>query len=668
MTRKKLITTLLIALFAISSVFAQESCNKMKTFTHKDGQAQAFGRDFYYKKCMCLREGTTKQGEKEVIAFMKYDRDNYVQFGGKASDLGSIPTSCKMKTNGSGSGSSSGSSNKQVYSDPNQVIKSTATDLFNELAKETDNEQIKQIAKNYNNVKEWSDAFKKMDPDNAEAFSKIEDISMVISTITPFIFKTKESEAEKLAKLTGRRSSLAEADSRTKKFEKDVIREVLNLKKQLIISATKEDKEYFNKLYRAYLVLLNTPISMYMPDELFYQFYADMNIYQDWRINLKENPYNNKVEQELSKYYFNTTIGNIYYGTNEYSAKKLLDLLMYHFSQEEVDNNEIMSLLLDYRLFEKNKMFDYQPFLFALNRSYAIHDTVFFNSIWNVIEYSYKKEKNTVDDILVNTDVKQEKVGAVPLVRTYNKINNSQDATKQKKYLKSINYGVKKAYGNVGPSMTTNSYKGIIKSLNFAILKKRRDFLIGEPIDNKYDYDNIFFTYTALPYSKQNMRFYPQDNISQAYFYQLVMEDIYNNFEYAIKNNDVTTYSKEYKEFAKSSTQYSKLTSASHDRNKSNYFRPTYHQETTVDYISSQSYLNNARAIVRYHYRTDVAYNNPAFQQDFKLVLSRLIWYDAMLPYMKTGSEVKVNDFKNKYKDNAFVQLEWLIAFGKVMK
>ena len=118
----------------------------------------------------------------------------YYSLAGKLPQM--TKAKCKEMAKG-GDNASTNSSNATKYSDPNAELKSTTLDFMNELAAQSKNERIQLINKNLNEVDEWIDVFKTIDPANSEGFDKIENIAMGIGIIHGLFKKKIEQTTEK---------------------------------------------------------------------------------------------------------------------------------------------------------------------------------------------------------------------------------------------------------------------------------------------------------------------------------------------------------------------------------------------------------------------------------------------------------------------------------------
>lgn len=98
------------------------------------------------------------------------------------------------------------------YVDPNAQIKSATIDLMNQWAQNSDDERVKQISENLNNVQESIDMFQRIDPENAEAFDQIESFAMGIGIIAGMFKKEADDNPGKQYWINGKLVELTDQE------------------------------------------------------------------------------------------------------------------------------------------------------------------------------------------------------------------------------------------------------------------------------------------------------------------------------------------------------------------------------------------------------------------------------------------------------------------------
>lgn len=636
---------------------AQQYMDKAKNAPTKESDNCAQGyyqyANYYANMCFCEQQMSDADYNKLVEtlnASVTIINNQYSSCGGKLTKM--TLAKCKAMTkmtdasaNGAGAKGSAGSG----YSDPNAAFKKLGVDLMDQWAENTDNPEVKKIAQNYHGVRDAAQQFRQASPEYAEQIDKLEDWGMVIATITPFLFKDAQSHEDKMAQIRSERQDYKGADERMKQFEKKIIKDALILKEELLKIYQTGDTEKFNAYFEAYTAFLNTPISMYDLNGLMVQFYSDLDISRDWQTNMQNNPMNQNLETQLIKHRFNATIGDIYYGSSKVTPKEVLDDLFLLTSSAEVDNEKILKSLKRLNLYKGTVFFDYQPFYFALNYAHNKGNTELFEGVWKIVDDAYRASDNSMY-ALNNPHQKAKKVFpllyVMPITAVPAIIINKKN--KQKALV--------------------DNYSKIVATLNYSVIKNRYDLLKNNKIDSEFNYQSIFIKFSGYKYSAKTFNCEQLTLQNQAYALQLVSENIYSEFENAIATNNGSSFLSFMKDGMNTYNAYSERTSASNDRTKLNYFRPTFHDETTVDYFSTFDYLKHARPLVSYR-ATDAfyVYANPAFFQDAKLIDVRAMYYNAWAGFYRTGSKADVDAFPSKYSKNPYAQLEWLIAFGKTM-
>lgn len=548
-----------------------------------------------------------------------------------------------------------GESNEAFF-DPAEVIKSDVTDLFTQLASETGNERLGKVAENCQNVRGFAMAFKAANPDYIEQIGKIENYSMLVGILAPFIFDQSNKPDE--AQL--RQNDLAnirEHDARIKSFEKTILVDLLTVKEQLMKFYAKGEYDKFTKYYKGYITLLNTPVAMYNPDGLVFNFYSDLDRNNSWDVNKRNNPMSPELEKKFNAYNLNTTLGEIYYGTGkEVSAKKVLDALFLMSVNPKTKDQDILKLLDKYPLYDNGwDMFDFQPYLFAMNYAHNNNREDLFNRIWENIDASYNAIKNPIHEIQVS-----EKVG------------------EQRKHLKSIGYtvlGAKAGYQVTGAK--EDALTGIMNSMSYSVLKRRYDLIKEKELDTKFGYNNIIFSYSAIDLSKGTLSYLDYLGLSKfdkAYLLRMMMENIFGVQAEGIRTDDKKLFLSVMRKGMKISNTYNKLTDGKNAKEKNNYFSPTYHNEVNVIFFSIYDYVVHAKGYATLSnaigdlFMFDNEYLNPSFYQDANLMAARINWYNAWAHYYRKGDRSQINSYITTYGNNPYAILEWLISYGIPVK
>ena len=603
--------------------------------------------------------------------------------------------------------SSPASPKRKSYQDPNEIYKATASEIFDMLAEESGDRRLSKVANNVREIRKYAAQFERMNPELAKNIDEIENYSLLAGILGPFILEESQKQREAVAKRQRELQQIRNHDQRIIDFEKEILIDVMTVKENMLKQYQKGNIEQFKKYYQAYLTLLNTPISLYNPELLLLNFYADHPNARNWQVqaqnrkiktdpnrgvndmqlslsdqkkddsfqvqmksslsenntnqNLKsnalntdfqkaeqftqtqksENMANNIHEANFKNYPLNTTVGKIYYGSPYVTAKKVLDELLY-MTFTEAPNNDIISLLEDYPLYEDDH-FDYQPYLLALNRASETNNKVLLEKVWKLIDNSYRDTKFDLYEL-----------------------ETHERRGQQRKYLNDKTLLSRK-------TVTVNGRKSLFNALTYSILKLRYDFIKEGELNTKYGYDNILNTYTTLSYKKV-LGDNPKFNLSKRnkfYLHQLLMENLYNQQEYAIKAKDKKLFLSYMRPAMRISNTYIKETDASNVKEKNNYFRPTYHNKVDVTYFSGMDFLRHAKGVATYQASLGLGngpYSNKAFAQDSKLIVGRMKWTNAWARYFRTGSKELFETYIEKNRHNPYVAFEWLISYGKTIK
>ena len=322
--------------------------------------------------------------------------------------------------------------------------------------------------------------------------------------------------------------------------------------------------------------MLNTPVVMYNPEGLMFNFYSDIDRNNSWESNMRNNPMSPSLEEKLKSYNLNTTIGEIYYGSGKsISSKKILDALFYMSINPNTKKEDILGLLKKYPLYEQDfRMFDYQPYLFALNYAHNSNKPELFEEVWRQIDRGYQKLSNKLENIQV-----------------------SDNRVEQRKHLKSIGYPIV-GVPSKGEKNLVDAKNGLMHSMSYSILKRRYDLLKETNIDAKYDFNNILIAYSAFDIEKNvlaHLGYLLLSETEEAYLLQMMMENLFGVQEEGIRTDDKKLFLSVMRKGMKISQKYTKLTNGEAAKEKNNYFKPTYHNEVNVIFISTYDYIKNAK-------------------------------------------------------------------------
>jgi hypothetical protein len=293
-------------------------------------------------------------------------------------------------------------------------------------------------------------------------------------------------------------------------------------------------------------------------------------------------------------------------------------------------------------------MFDYQPYLFALNYAHINNKNVLFDYIWKLIDSNYKELDNSLEKIQV-----------------------SEKLSEQKNHLKSIGYPIIGLTSNI--TNAEEAKNGIMHSMSYSLLKRRYDLLKENALDPKYDYRNILIAYAAFDTDKAalgSMGILNLGDFHEAYLLQMMMENIFGTQEEALRLDDKKLFLSVMRKAMKISNAYNKKTNGENVKEKNNYFKPTYYNEVKVTFISTYDYVKNAKgfatigAELSQYFIFDNEYVNPAFFQDSKMIAGRVNWYNAWAHYYRTGDKSEVEKYKINYNSNPYVIFEWLVSYG----
>lgn len=182
-----------------SSLISESDCN-LGSYTAGQDHKESYRLDFINKKCICENQGVSnKADEKQLLAMMKYNRDNYVKFGGNATKL-TIPTSCKTRLSGNNNNFSGTNINLQK----GIVLKDEYIELLDLLGQSSDNPEFNEMV---NKIKENSDTYSKLkdvsqlfgqNQDMIDFYNMTENISQAIAVGT-FVASWFKPEIEKLS-------------------------------------------------------------------------------------------------------------------------------------------------------------------------------------------------------------------------------------------------------------------------------------------------------------------------------------------------------------------------------------------------------------------------------------------------------------------------------------
>ncbi len=174
----------------INETISQSDCDKSRRDGNRISESHkyAYSADFYMWRCRCLEKGMpSEEASKQALAAMQIDKDNYVEFGGSASDLDQIPPSCKITSSDGGDNAESGNANSI---DPNKgrVLNDETMAFLNILSSNSENEDfntmIREMNQNSQNIakgRQFAETFGTVNQTDYEMYNMIENLGQAIA-------------------------------------------------------------------------------------------------------------------------------------------------------------------------------------------------------------------------------------------------------------------------------------------------------------------------------------------------------------------------------------------------------------------------------------------------------------------------------------------------------